>query len=71
MLVFFLWPLFSLLVAAWGDYRVIGSGESFLISLIFSPVIGCIAVAVSKTKKEDLREKEALEILRLLSGQTR
>lgn len=47
---FGVWILLALLVAAIGNNRRIGFGLTFLVALIFSPLVGLIAALLSKPK---------------------
>jgi hypothetical protein len=49
-----IWDLYitlSILVAKLGEGRKIGFGTTYIISLLFSPLIGCIAALASERKK--------------------
>ena len=45
-----------------GTARTIGFWGSFVISLILSPLLGLIITLFSKTKAEDNRQKEMLDL---------
>ena len=59
---FFLWIVLSIIVAFIGSGKTIGFFLSLLLSLLFSPIIGLIIVALSKSKQTDLLEKELLKM---------
>ena len=47
----FIWVILSCLIGIAGDRRVIGFWPVFLVSLLLSPLFGCILVLISKEKK--------------------
>ena len=51
IIIFLVWIVFAFLVAGEGKNRTIGFGTSLAISLILSPLIGLLFVAVSARKK--------------------
>ncbi len=55
---FFLWIVLSIIVAFIGNGKTIGFFLSLLLSLLFSPIIGLIIVALSKSKHVVALEKE-------------
>jgi hypothetical protein len=56
------WIVLSIIVAFIGSSKTIGFFFSLLLSLLFSPIIGLIIVALSKSKQTDLLEKELLKM---------
>lgn len=56
MLIFISWVFLSLVVGAYGSSKNVSVGflGSFIVSLLFSPIIGFIAVAVSKPDEKKL-----------------
>jgi hypothetical protein len=44
---FIVWVIFTFLVSRYGASRRLGSGWAFVLSLIFSPVIGFIIAVLS------------------------
>lgn len=67
MIVFLFWLCAALFVGFMGSGKTLGFWGSFIISLIFSPLIGIIVVLFSKSKtrsdEEDLLIKKQLEAL--------
>jgi uncharacterized membrane protein len=57
MFFFIFWIFGAFIVAHYGSLRTIGGFKTLLISLLFSPVIGLIVVALST--KLDVAKKEA------------
>lgn len=55
-----IWFFGSIAVAMLGMTRTIGTFGSFIISIFFSPVIGLIAVVLSKDKQTNELEKSIL-----------
>lgn len=65
MIVLFLWVAWSFFNAfVFGVARTIGFLGSFAISLILSPLAGLIITLCFKTKEQDKREKQMLEMQR-------
>jgi hypothetical protein len=56
-MIIILWIIFTIILAWYGGYRKIGFWGAFFLSLLLSPVIGLIAVMLSKP----LPTKEELE----------
>lgn len=60
-MILILWPLFALIVGAvFGAARTIGFWGGFLVSLVFSPVIGLFICLFFKTNEDDARQKQML-----------
>lgn len=57
---FFWWVVLSVVVGAVGSGRRIGFLVAFIFSLLFSPLIGVIIVALSKSKSTIAFEKQML-----------
>lgn len=57
-----IWIALAFLVAAFGKNTNLGYGGSFLISLIFSPLIGLLIAAISGTKKVEEKKEEPYKI---------
>ncbi len=51
VIVFLAWIILAFMVANAGDKRNIGYGTALAMSIIFSPIIGLLFVAVSEKKK--------------------
>lgn len=60
MEIFIAWIILAFLVGAMGANKHIGFGGAFIISLLLSPIIGFICVAVSKDNQTDKVEKSIL-----------
>jgi hypothetical protein len=58
---FILWVAFCFVVASFGKDKNIGWGGAFVVSLIFSPLIGLIVVAISSKKVVNLQWKTYAE----------
>jgi hypothetical protein len=58
---FILWIVFCFVVASFGKDKNIGWGGAFVVSLIFSPLIGIIVVALSSKKVVNLQWKTYAE----------
>lgn len=56
LMIFFGWFILSLVVGAYGSSKNVSGGflGSFIVSLFFTPIIGFIAVAVSKPSEKNL-----------------
>jgi len=52
-----LWIVLCFIVGIWGNSRKIGFWKSFILSLLLSPIIGFIFVALSE-RKSDIKMKE-------------
>lgn len=63
--MFILWIVLSFIVAFIGSGRKIGFGFSLLLSLLFSPLIGLIIVAISKSKSSIEFENKMLDLQKL------
>ena len=50
--------LIALAISEIGEKREIGGGKAFVISLLFGPVIGLIAVLLSEEIPKEMRNKE-------------
>ncbi len=61
MTVLLVWFFGSIFVAMLGMGRKIGGFVAFIVSIVFSPVIGLIAVLLSKDKQTDQLEKAMLK----------
>ena len=55
-MIIFLWILFSIFVGVWGSNKKIplGGVGAFIVSLIFSPIVGAIAVALTKSSEFEI-----------------
>ena len=62
--IFFTWIILSFVVGFIGNDRKIGIGGAFIISLIFSPLIGLIFTLISKTNAEEKYRESVLETQR-------
>lgn len=60
---FITWVVLAILIGAWGSDRKIGFTGAFLMSLLFSPLIGLIVTAVSKSKKDEALEEAMLKAM--------
>lgn len=47
------WIIVSIIIASYGEKRKIGFMLALLVSLVFSPLIGIICVALSERKSND------------------
>lgn len=67
MIIAFLWVFFSLIVAVVvGWERSIGFWGSFLLCLLFSPIIGLIISFLTKSNEDVKREKEMITLQKKL-----
>lgn len=57
------WVVFTLVAAILGNEREIGIGESIMVSLVFSPVIGLLFVLASKRNKDIEHDAKVIELL--------
>lgn len=62
MEIFLGWLCLSLFVGLFGANRKIGFGGAFVLSLIFSPLIGFIVTIVSKTLTQVESDEKILEV---------
>lgn len=60
-MVFILWIVFTVIVTFIGSDRKIGAGAAFLISLLLSPLIGIIVVAMSPTLESERHKNQMLK----------
>ena len=61
MELFFLWFVFAFVVAAIGSNRTIGFWGALILSLLLSPLIGIIVVALSRSKTQVAIDKKNAE----------
>ena len=57
-MIYFLWPLFSILIGMWNHNKGNSFWVGFLISLFLSPLIGFIIVLVLTPNKKNLEKRE-------------
>jgi hypothetical protein len=62
-MIFILWFIFAALVGVYASSKKIHGGFiiSFIFSIIFTPIIGFIAVALSKPTEQDLMRKDGMK----------
>jgi len=62
-MIFILWFIFAVLVGAYASSKKIHGGfiMSFIFSIIFTPIIGFIAVALTKPTEKDLIRKDGMK----------
>lgn len=61
LLIFVFWVLFAVLVAAFARNKGLGVAGPLFISLVFSPLIGFIAVAVTKPNPKKVAQQTGLK----------
>jgi hypothetical protein len=61
------WVLLSIVNAILGNKREIGGFEAFIVSVLFSPLVGFIFIAFSKDKVERQFQVEMLQLLRTIA----
>lgn len=59
MEVFIFWIILAIIVGAFGSDKTVGFWGAFLWSVLLSPVIGAIIVALSKSNKQKAIEDQA------------
>lgn len=64
MIYFFIFLLLCLCVAFIGSYRKLGFVGAFLVSFIFSPIVGLIVTLFSKSLSVEKKEEELKRILK-------
>ena len=57
-MIVIIWLIFSVLVAAFGESRKIGFGGALATSILFSPLIGFIVTALSKSKEQEYEDQK-------------
>ena len=60
MVIFITWVLLSIFCGVWASSKGRSGVGFFFLSLLFSPVVGFIAVAVAKRNEKVVEEKNVL-----------
>ena len=66
--VLLLWLLASWIIGEWGRHKRLGFFGNFLVSLVFSPVVGVIVVLVSVDRPRPVRRGRIVKTTRYVNN---